>query len=241
MRWFLIAWLAAGCAAPKLEEKGRVVFVDKATGFSVRCNESMGVVAGTGAARGEVGEIHPAVIEYVLTAEEGPLPAYYDLVLGLASPPPKVRDDLRALVPEATRLAGSEKPVGRHYARALARSLASEINRALSAEPGKGWSAIVDFRGTAALWWGLPADLDANVLLHDYERQFQEPKLRTVIYRNASQGLVVLRSSGTDRVYVWDVSGIPGAFDTKAPLDYGAVASKIVALHPFTRAPGRSP
>jgi hypothetical protein len=231
----------AGCPprGNKLDELkyGRVVYADKDTGFEVRHNEMDQLFV----ERGEVGELHPAVLEYILSADEGPLAAYYDLILGLASPPRRAATDLEQLAPEAIRLAGSATPRGHHYARALARKLAPEINRTLNLKWANEEFNEIQFLGTAGLWWGLAADLDANVLQRRYERSFRGRTLRTVIIRHASAGLVVVRTSGTDRMFVWDIGGIPGAFDPTKPLDYDAVAAQIVALHPFVAAPARAP
>jgi len=234
MRRLLVALIVAtGCAASNGKAQGREVYKDTPTGFSVRFNERVEL-----GGKGEVGEIHPAVLEYILAAGEGPLAAYYDLILGLSSPPPRARDDLRALASDARQLAAGEAPTGRHYARALARRLAPDINRALATPVQPG---ILTYEGTAGLWWGLPADLVANVLLRDYEKEHMGTALRTVVYRYASVDLVEVRSSGTPQVLTWDVSNISGAFDPKAKLEYAGVASRIVALHPFTLSPASAP
>jgi len=240
MRALVLVLVLAGCPArpnklPEVEY-GRVVFVDKSTGFEVRFNEFDTLLE-----RGEVGEVHPAVLEYVLSAEESPLAAYYDLVLGIASPPRRAAKDLASLADEAKRFAGSVAPRGRHYARALARRLAPAINTALRLKFDNDDVNDTQALGTAALWWGLAADLDANVLQRRYERKARGTTMRTVIFRHLSAGLIVVRTSGTDRVFVWDIGGIPGAFNPKLPLEYDTVASQIVALHPYSAAPRRSP
>jgi hypothetical protein len=130
--------------------------------------------------------------------------------------------------------------VGRDYARALARRLAPEINRAL-ASLTKRPEIPVPIWGTAGLWWGEPADLETNLLLENDERNLQETRFRTVIYRYASRQLVIVRSSGTVRELVWDLGAVPNAFDPHGALDYGTVATRIVALHTYTTAPSRLP
>jgi hypothetical protein len=234
----LALWLLAiGCARTG---DGRVIYRDPVVaGFAVKHNEHMHAKAG------ELGAIHPAVLEYVLASPEGPLAAYYDFVLALPDRPLPVTADLERLA-GAARALGGDQPTGEHYARALARMLAPHINRALSTPGGEPvqegpQSAFRVFEGTAGLWWGVPVDLEAGTLLRDYERPLYEYALRTVVYRHASVSLVAIRSSGTAREYVWDVSEVPGAFDPSAELDHERVAATIARLHPFTTPPGEAP
>jgi hypothetical protein len=224
-----------GCSA--LDPPSRIVYRDASTRYTVRANEAISLATPDEA---EPGKIHRSVLEYVLAAPESPLTAYYDLVLGLADPPKRVRDDLQQLARSAASLANGKPPRGRDYARALARRLAPEINRALEmnrTSPLQEWKYL----GTAGLWWGDATDLAANVLLKGYEREFRCTALRTVIYRYASKEIIRVLSTGTDRDLVWDVSNVPGAFDPAAVLDYDTVAARIVALHPYTTAPARLP
>ena len=234
-----------GCT---IASKSRVVYREQATNFQVRHNE--GILG----KRGEPGEIHPAVLEYVLSTAEGPLVAYYDLLLELPQAPVRAATDLRQFAPTAAQLAGNRSPAGKDYARAVARHVLPQLNVALKHGPQKSGKPIDGsllstnpspsfggtFEGTAGLWWGLPADLDANVLLPEYAYDYGETALRTVIYRYASLGLVAIRSSGTTRVYIWDVSSVPNAFQPAAPLDIATVTKHIVPLHTFTATPARS-
>lgn len=241
MKYLLVVLALAACPArpnalPELKV-GKAVYVDEATDFEVRFNELNPLFA----ERGEVGEIHPAVLEYILSTEESPLSAYYDLILALPSPPRRAAKDLAALADEAKLLAGAKPVRGRHYARAVARRIAPWINIALGLKFDNDEVNDNNFLGTAGLYWGLAADLDANVLLRRYERPARGVMMRTLIVRHASAGLVVVRSTGTDRLLVWDIGSIRGGFDPKEPLDYDTVAAQIVALHPFTTAPGKDP
>jgi hypothetical protein len=206
--------LLAGC---------REIYTDPATGFSVQYNQRhhrgvglslFGIVPFDGD-RGEPGTLNPAVIEYVFGAAEGPFARYYDLVLRIPDKPPAVTKDLAALGQFAS---------GRDYARALGRRLAPYVNEAM-AIPGSR------FDGTAGVYWGLPADLDAGILLANYERDGWS-EMRTTIVRYESVKVVVVHSSGMREMLAWDVSAVPGAFDRKAKLDYDTVAAKIVPLHP---------
>ena len=235
IRALLVIALAA-CGGPKgLEPTGWVIYRDPASGYTVRYNESFQ------SNEAETGTIHPAVLEYVLGAEEGPLAAYYDLALGLRSPPAAVKADLDTLAPDARKLA-SGTPHGKDFARALARKLAAPINQALAKETKPSTLIKYTFNGTAGLWWGPAADLERGVLLRDYERaELPGVALRTVVLRHASIDVVEVVSSGTGRRYAWDVAGVPGAFDANATLDYATVAAHIIALHPFTTTPARLP
>lgn len=245
----MIRWIVILCVAACNQAKSRVVFRDaNGTDFQVRHNE--GILG----KRGEPGEIHPAILEYVLSTAESPLVAYYDLVLELREPPARVALDLRVLTREATQLADGKQPNASHFARALARRVIPHLNTALKHGPQRSGKILdgsllgtnpspsvgITFEGTAGLWWGVPADLDANVLLREYEYRYGETALRTVVYRYASLGLVAVRSSGTTRECVWDVSAIPNAFEPSKPLDVATVAKQIVPLHTFTTTPARS-
>ena len=238
MRWLVMLGLVAGCA---VKPKSRIIYRDPQSGFSIKHSEQF---LGK---RGEPGEVHPAVLEYVLANEASPLAAYYELVLAQPGAPPQAHVDLSVLAIDAQRLAAGRRPRGLDYARALARRIAMSVNQALAHRSGKlekfqyansagsGGSWGHGFEGTAALWWGVPVDLEARLFKRDYELDWGETSMRTVIYRYESLGLIVLRSSGTEQQYVWDVSAVPGAFDPRAKLDYDTVARQAIALHPEAR------
>jgi hypothetical protein len=179
--------------------------------------------------RGEPGDVNPVVIEYIFSSPEGPFARYYDLLLTLADRPRVAEIDLATLDAEARRgLRTGTSPRGCDYARALGRKLARPIRDALRMKPP---NAGPRFEGTASVHWGIPVDLDAGIPLLEYERD-GEAEMQTTVLRYQSVGLLVMRSSATRRLLVWDVSGVPGAFQWDAPLDQPTVAARIVALHP---------
>lgn len=212
----------------------RVVHRDPATGFAVAHNQRLmrgigltllGVLPLDGD-RGEPGRLHPAVIEYVLGAAEGPIARYYALLIEHPSPPERARRDIQTLAAEAARvLPPGAHPSGVDYARALGRLLAEPINRALSID-GR-------FGGSAGLYWGVAADLESRVLLAPSEREHDS--MRTVVHRFERTRMVVVHSSGLHSMLAWDLSAVPGAFDPGASLDYRTVASRAVPLHPEAR------
>jgi len=208
----------------------RDVYRDPSTGFSVRDNErqrhgiglsTFGLLGASGD-RGEPGPLHPAVLEYVMAAEEGPLARYYHLLLQHSAPPERAMRDLAMLQSEATRLAASEAVRGHHYARALAQRISRPVLRAL-AMPGR-------YGGCAGVYWGVPADIEAGVLLPEYEYDERE-EMRTVIQRYQGAEMVVVHSDALYDSLAWDLSAVPGAFDAGADLDFDTVAATIVPLH----------
>ena len=223
-----IAMLAVGCA------NARDVYRDATTGFSVKQGERvmrgigislLGVMAADGD-RGEAGKLHPAVIEFVLGSADGSLARYYALIINHPAPPDRARRDILALEPEAIgTLPPGARPSGADYARALARRLSVPINRALAIDGS--------FGGTAALHWGVAADLEAGILLGPEQRE--RSRMSTVIHRYERTRMVISRSNGTHRMLAWDLSAVPGAFDPGARLDYQTVASAAVPLHPQVR------
>jgi len=210
-----------------------LVYSDLATGYFVssRDRHARGVgLDASGALRsdgdlGESGDLNASVIEYIFAAPEGPFARYYDLVLRLAVRPPGVAVDLAALEATAkTCIAAGATPSGRDYARALGRKLAHAINNALRAGGDR-------FGGTAGIHWGVPVDLHTGIVLADHE-QDGETEMHTTLVRHASVGLVVVHSSARLPMLVWDVSEVPGAFESGTPLDFNMVAARIIALHP---------
>lgn len=216
----------AGCGG-----NARDVFRDNTTGFSIAHNERImrgvgvslwGVVAIDGD-RGERGALNPAVIEFVLGAPESPLARYYALVIAHPAPPERARLDIIALRAEAAHeLPPGARPSGIDYARALARKITPSINRALSTD-GR-------YTGSAAINWGVAADLELGILLSD--RESEHARLKTVIHRFEKTRMVIAHSSGTHRMLAWDLSNVPGAFDATAELDYDRVAALAIPLHP---------
>jgi hypothetical protein len=209
-----------------------LTYLDKSTGYWVgynwRYNRGAAVSPWEGE-QGEPGDVNPAVIEYLFAAPESPFTRYYDLVLGLPDRPSVIDADLTALAPEATKgLDGGASPRGRDYARALGRKLARPIRVALQLS---GPRVGLQFEGTASVHWGIPVDLDTGVPLLENEREGQD-EMQTMILRYQSARLLVMRSSATYEVLVWDVSGVPDAFAGDAALDPSTVAAQIVALHP---------
>jgi len=151
---------------------------------------------------GEPGEVNPAVIEYIITAPEGPFARYYDLVLSLSDRPPIVDADIAALDGEARRgHAPGESPRGRDYARALGRKLGPQIQDALRSRNTRSG-------GTASVYWGIPVDVDAGIPVLGFECD-RGAGTRATISRYQSLWLLVLRSSATIQMLAWDVSEIP--------------------------------
>jgi hypothetical protein len=193
------------------------IYFDPVTGFPV---------SSTGD-RGEPGEVNPAIVEYIITAPEGPFVRYYDLMLSLENRPQSVDADLAALDAEARRgRAPGDSPRGRDYARALGRKVAGQIHDTLRAKGTRS-------EGTVSLHWGISIDLDAGLPLQGQEHG-SNAETHATILRYQSLWLFVLRSSATRQMLAWDVSELPGAFQWGAPLDKNAVAGRIVALHPLT-------
>jgi hypothetical protein len=228
----MLALLVMVAACPMAAK--RDIYTDTPTGYSVRFNQrhhrgigmtSDGIAPKDGD-RGEPGYIKLEVLEYIFASPESPFTRYYDLVLALDDRPKDVVADLKQL--EAIARPRTKPGIalrGKHYARALARKLAKSINDALTS-PGSA------FQGTAGVYWGMSVDLDSEIPLIGDERD-GEPYMRNTIIRYASVGLIVIHSSATQSMFVWDVSKVPGAFDrTNTTLDSATVAKHIVALHP---------
>ncbi len=205
------------------------VYKDSRTGFEVTSNAKVtlgpGFINDTSSA--QRGPLHPAVIEYVIGAPEGPIARYYDVMLRLSKPPRVARADMAALEPDARALAAGGRVTGHHYARALGRRLVPHVNRALVAKPNAR-----EISGTAGLRWGVPTDLDRGRVRDEYERIPGFTTMRTTLSRYETVQLVMMSSTGTETLYAWDMSAVPGAFGEDAALDYDTVAATAKALHP---------
>ena len=233
MRWIVFTWVVvlASCHIDSLEHMNSV-YVERPSGYSVEQNWrynragnlwplQFGDVA-------EPGGLHPGVIEFVFAANNSPVARYYDLILSLPHRPRAVDDDLAARRKEMDSAASTGRVLaGCDYARALARKLAAPINVALRSSG----TFVTGSGGTAGVLWGIPVDLDAGVPLVTYEREGIRT-MQTTLLRYQSVGLLVVHSSATDHVQVWDLANLPAAFQADSELDQATIAARIVPLHP---------
>ena len=220
----------AGCGLQALERMNSQYF-EPASGYSVKRNWRHSRAGNVWPLQfgdvGEPGALNPGVIEFVFAAADSPITRYYDLVLSLSHRPRSVDADLAALRAQmATAASPTPAPAltGRDYARALGRKLAAPISDALG-------SAGIQVAGSAGVLWGMPVDLDAGIPLVDYEHE-GVGTMQTTLLRYESVALLIMHSSATQDVRVWDLGDLPGAFQASPVLEQATVTAHIVALHP---------
>lgn len=223
----LVLLLSNGCWGWILPDRrsGVALYTDQQSGFSVRydvviqrgadVSSYYSRLSRGGGDRGEKGDLNPAVIEYVMTRPESPFTRYYDAALRIKKPPKSMVVDLQELRPVASQFASP--PRGADFARALARRLAGHIRDATRRN------------GAATLFWGLPVDLDSGLIKLAFERGSKT--MRTTLFRYQSSGMVVLYESGSTKELAWDLSQVPGAFDSTADLSFDEVAQEALAMH----------
>lgn len=247
---FVVLMAIAGCHF-EVFKHGNSVYFERANGYSVELNwrhSRAGTVFPVQFGDvGEPGALNAGVIEFVFAAADSPIARYYDLMLSLPHLPRVVDADLAALRSEMSSAASPRSLTGRDYARALGRKLATPINVALGgtgnrvhlrarewllgALNGGLFRAGNRVTGTAGVLWGIPVDLDAGIPLVDYEQHEGIRTMQTTLLRYESVALLFMHSSATQDVLVWDLSDLPGAFQTSPVLDQATVAAHIVALH----------
>ncbi len=153
--------------------------------------------------------LHPAVIEYLYAAPEGPFRSYYDAALSVDSG--FVADDLKRWADDARAIAAGAPVTGEHYARAVGRHWAAKIAKSIKTG---GATVVVCCRRVDPISGTVMNEAVARGMFVSFKAQ-----------------VVGFGSTSYSVALTWNLQYVPNAFAPDQPLDFETVARTIEPLH----------
>ncbi len=167
---------------------------------------------------GERGVINPKVLEYVLMSPDAPFVAYYRALAAHPEKAPFTRLDFDDTRTFAARLTPGGRVTPRLMARARVERIISPLEQSFADEHGPG--------GAAAIFCCATLDRETG------EVTDHQIVVNLIINRSAQVVRMMWRDGITVRNLTWDLSALPGAFDSNATLSEQAISRAIRPLHP---------
>jgi hypothetical protein len=185
-------------------------------------------VVGTGdgeQAGGRPGQVHSAVLEYILMSPDVPVGRFFEFALARD----KDMGELDGVRTAANALAGGQQPAPEHYHRASVAQMIEAIQDVLAGRND----------GTARLFCCTSIDPFAKEFGKENSGVASGAGSRIIfdfiVNRDARFIRVDWHDQFVSRELSWDLSRVPNAFDVDAELSAGIVAETIVPLHPEQR------